>query len=97
MNDKFYSAYSAHCLRFYCRYDQPKLNSKIDELNWNACNRAFQRLEQEDQNLLKRLFQDDIDITTVNQAAHSASLTPESIWKKIRKLERYVAEERGLI
>lgn len=96
----YYGGFSEHALRFYAR--TPVLSrgktAEADIENWNACDNVFSELSAYEKDVLlivfgsKRPIQDAVKTVTCRY-----SVSEGSVWKTIDKIQRMVAEKRGLI
>ena len=89
MAKSYLSDYIQHCMSFYIRYPDPIFNTKVDELNWNACNDALSSMSVHTKDLICELYKDASRDNVIRLAA--------DMWKLLRAIEKRIARERGLI
>ena len=93
-----YTEYVRHCLRFYTRHPNPTFKSEVDEQNWRACDLALQKYSGSIREAFLSIYSSlDVIDNVVYHIALSNHITPGSLWRQVRDLERKVAEKRGLI
>lgn len=92
-----YSRYVTHCLRFYARYRKPEFRSDIDRHNWEACDNALKLFSDSDRETLLYIYRErDTIPDNIYRLAMSWGISQDNIWELVVKLERKVAELRGL-
>lgn len=98
MNDRYYTQYVRHCLRFYARYDNPDLSREIDRLNWSACDRAIKAFDNDDKNMLLAIYRGaDTVADNIYNLSKTTEIAQNYIWKLTAILEYRIAQERGLV
>lgn len=98
MNKSYYTDYARHCLRFYTRYKNPKFKRKSDENNWNAADKVYQKLSDEDKNTVDFVYgQKDTIADNVFALANERGCEQNAIWNAIAQIEEKVGYERGLL
>ena len=96
MAKSYLSDYIQHCMSFYIRYPDPIFNTKVDELNWNACNNALSKLSDRKRDLVFELYKDTSRENVIRLAAEN-NMSESDMWKLFTTVEKLVAKERGLI
>lgn len=99
MNRPFYSEYARHCLRFYTRnLTTSTFNTTVDEDNWYACRRAIARFTEDEKNIIVRVYAlYDTIPDNVYEVSNLYQIDQNIIWDLLKRVERTVAKERGLI
>lgn len=94
----YYSDYTRHCLRFYCRHRDPTFHNNADKKNWQACHKAFETLDEKKREMLIAIYADrDTVPDNVYQMSVRFNCKQDEIWSLIAELERRVAKKRGLL
>ena len=96
MAKSYLSDYIQHCMSFYIRYRNPVFNTKVDELNWNACNNALSNMSVYTKDLICELYKDASRDNVIRLAAEN-NMSEFDMWKLLRAIEKRIAKERGLI
>ena len=96
MAKSYLSDYIQHCMSFYIRYPDPIFNTKVDELNWNACNDALSSMSVYTKDLICELYKDASRDNVIRLAAEN-NMSESDMWKLLRAIEKRIARERGLI
>ena len=98
MSRSFYSGYVQHCMRFYVRCPKPVFYNDVGQQNWKACERALKGFSEWAKDVLTAVYSNgDTLADSVYQVSKNRGVEQDKVWKLIRKLERKVAKERGLI
>lgn len=98
MTHRYYSEYVTHCLRFYARHENPVFRTDVDKHNWEACDRAIKSFSPFEQQMLLFIFRErDTLEDNIYQLARARCVSQKYIWELAGKLERQVANERGLL
>lgn len=98
MRRTFYSDYVQHCMRFYSKYPEPVFYNDVGRQNWKACERALKGFTQWAKDILTSVYSNgDTLADSVYQVSSDQGIEQDKVWDLIRRLERKVAEERGLI
>ena len=96
MAKSYLSDYIQHCMSFYIKYRDPVFDTKIDELNWNACNNALSTLSVFTKDLIFELYKDTSRDNVIRLATEN-NKSESDMWKLLRAIEKRIARERGLI
>ena len=96
MAKSYLSDYIGHCMSFYIKYPDPIFNTKVDELNWNACNDALSSMSVYTKDLICELYKDASRDNVIRLAAEN-NMRESDMWKLLRAVEKRIARERGLI
>lgn len=96
MAKSYLSDYIQHCMSFYIKYPDPIFNTKVDELNWNACNDALSSMSVYTKDLICELYKDASRDNVIRLAAEN-NMSESDMWKLLRAIEKKIAKERGLI
>lgn len=100
MNRSFYSEYAQHALRFYVRYTDVDLKTvrDADALNWACCERAVQRLGDDERLIVTLAYQSSEPMAdTIKRITQEYGVSDKSVWRLLRRVEQMFAAERGLI
>lgn len=94
----YYTDYASHCLRYYFRYKVPNSNSKAQIDDWNACKRACSALKSSEMELVKEMYSStDSAVDGLYIVSRKHNIKPDVLWDLMRKIEKTVAIERGLL
>lgn len=94
----FYSDYVQHCVRFYVKYPEPDFLNDADRENWAACEKALKSFSKWARYILTEVYSsDDTLVDNVYRTSMQMGVKRDKVWRLIHKLERKIAEERGLI
>ena len=99
MNKQAYSDYVRCALRFYSRnLENPTFRCLADEKNWNACETVLNKYFSKNKEVLISVYQAyDTIGDNVYESANKYQIPQGNIWTMMKRLEEYVARERGLI
>ena len=106
----YYADYSAHMLRYYCRrtryaaenglMPQPtEFASRVDQLNWAACDRVVKTLSREERDIVMVAFCAPVDEqpALVNRYAAEKGISNKYVWGVVWNTSLRVAKVRGLV
>lgn len=98
MGHRHYSDYVAHCLRFYARYKNPTFTSKASEYDWQACKEALLTFKPKEREALVAVYlSKDTLPDSVYEVSKTMDIPQNRLWKLVDRIEKAVAEKRGLI
>lgn len=95
----FYTYYVSHVLRQYFADRQPTNPTEAYRLNYECAKRVVEALPETEKNVLRDVYTPNtLTIAAkVNASASKHKLTPLAVWTMMSRVERRLAEERGLI
>ena len=99
MNRPHYTDYVTHVAKFYSRnlYKDTFANP-VDKANWWSCHNVISRYSIRDKNILLYIFGEyDTIADNIYQASVQYGLQQDIIWTLVKKFQKQVAIERGLI
>lgn len=97
-NKPFYSEYVKHMMRFYSRSRDLKVfKSKVDELNWIISNDTLEQYPQYKDLLLDVYSGYGTHDEEVNKASIKYNIENKVIWDLMKRFERDLAQNRGLL
>lgn len=95
----FYSDYVSHAMRFYIRNQEPPITAPLsDRKSWLACDNVVKSLSDAERHLIRRVYSSKLGVkeaVCLISRTHGDSI--DEMWATIKKVERKVAEERGLV
>lgn len=98
MGKAYYSEYSAHCLRLYARRGFDDLVKKSDMAAWHAAFDAMQKIDDGERDIVMEVYSER---GPVRDAVYNVGLrtgwSENIIWNLLHRIEKIVAECRGLI
>ena len=100
MSRTFYSDYVKHALRFYTRNctTQPTFKSDVDKNNWLACDIVLKHLTDKNRTILISVYSGyDTLPDEVYNTSKKFNVNQTIIWDLMKKVERDIALERGLL
>ncbi len=98
MSRRFYSDYVRHCMRFYTRHEKPKFRTESDKLNWNACNKVYHTLSEEDQVIVYGIYRGaDTLADNIYALSVKRGISQDDIWDLVSRVEYQIAKERGIL
>lgn len=100
MSRPFYSDYVKHSLRFYSRNcsEQPSFKTDADKNNWWACDIVLRHYSEEHRSMLLSVYSGyDTLPDEVYNASKKYNVNQTIIWDLMKKVEREIARERGLL
>lgn len=99
-----YSEFVRHCLRFYVKtIDEgkggyPIFRSEAERNNWSACHSVVQRYSANDQDLIAQLYRPGDTIPDkIYALSNSKRVSQASLWSFVNRIEREIAQKRGLV
>ena len=97
--EPIYTPYVRHCLRFYARYPHIKdFRNETDKANWLACDKVIQGCTPLGKCIVAKVYGErDTIADNVYNASKQYGLNQDTIWQWVRKTERKIAIERGLL
>ena len=101
MSDKpYYADYCRHILRYYIQHkcDNPRFKTPIDKENYRSAHTALNRLSATEREIIEDIYNYATDIKKGIQAATERHSVSEAYaWQTLKRAERLIAKERGLI
>ena len=95
---RWYTDFSRHYLRFFCRYSNPDFRKDEDEARYAACGTVIDSLNSEQAEIVKYLFaQKDHMDKNVENCAVEKGITTDEVYTVLFDVERAVAKEMNLI
>lgn len=92
----FYTLFAAHCMRLYTRNSDSL--TPAERCNLEACEKALNEFNEKSHNMFKQIYSAHGSFAeSVNRTADQYRIPRQYVWAMIKRLERLIAEKRGLI
>ncbi len=99
-----YSEFVRHCLRYYIKtLDEgkgglPIFRSDAERENWSACYKALKNCSENEMDNISRIYRPgDTIADNIYMLAKAKQISQGTLWSLISRVERNIAQERGLI
>lgn len=100
----YYSEFVRHCLRYYIKtLDEgkggcPIFKSAADRENWRACHEVLKSYPEDKMELISHIYrQGDTIADKIYALSETRRVSQKTYWSLIGKVEREIAEKRGLV
>ena len=96
----FYDEYTNHMLRTYFADIAPDLLDEVAKRNCAACSNVLRRMNQQDNDILRRVFSQSGRIplkTAVRNCAETLQKKDTDVWRVVRFASKEIARDRGLL
>lgn len=94
---------AVHLWRFYFRYrtSDPGRLTEVSRLNWQACNRAIQRFDEKQIEVLEKYYLTNYggyeDFKAIKEYAEQNGIDAGALWNTVKEANYEVIVERGLM
>lgn len=99
VNKIYYEDYANHCMRYYTRFPDAVFDSSVSAKDWLAVNQSLKEFKNSEKDFLIACYksrQEEFE-KSVCIVAEEYKIKPSYVWRCIRKLQKLIAVNRGLV